>query len=421
MREEFIKPRQPSLPIPPPLVSSKLGSFAHATVTQRLPAIAKRVIELNSFPPSIDEKLELLRRELLQGVVRFLHDEAAPDAAVWREYLEPYLGQSWLDIPWYFAEVYFYRRILEATGYFLPGEWQGFDPFTVQKHQGLVTAIASIQTLSQQVNVVIENLQQNDCQWDKAEVINLLYVALWGNRADLSLWVEGEHDRRLTEAPPEQTHVLVDRTAQIADKLASFEQVRLDVIVDNSGFELFCDLCLVDFLLATQVAQTIYLHLKGQPLFVSDALIKDVHYTLEVLAADHSPAVGAVTRRLQDYIASDRLRMREHAFWAAPQSFWEMPEDLRQELAQSQLVFVKGDANYRRLLGDRHWEFTTNFEDIVDYFPAPFLVALRTLKSEVAAGLQPEQVEALNQEDPQWLVNGKWGLIQRAGDGESSQ
>lgn len=88
-----------------------------------------------------------------------------------------------------------------------------------------------------------------------------------------------------------------------------------------------------------------------------------------------------------------------------------MPEELKNELAQSSLIIIKGDANYRRCLGDRQWSFTTVFEDIVCYFPAPILV-LRTLKSEIAAGLQLKQVEKLNQEDPNWLTNGQWGLIQ---------
>lgn len=40
--------------------------------------------------------------------------------------------------------------------------------------------------------------------------------------------------------------------------------------------------------------------------------------------------------------------------------------------------------------------------------------ALRTLKSEVAAGLSSDQVARLEEEDPDWLVNGEWGVIQCA-------
>jgi hypothetical protein len=88
-----------------------------------------------------------------------------------------------------------------------------------------------------------------------------------------------------------------------------------------------------------------------------------------------------------------------------------MPESLRQELAPSHLIISKGDANYRRLLGDAHWPFTTPFADITSYLPAP-LLALRTAKSEVVAGLRPGQPERLFEVDPNWLINGRWGLIQ---------
>jgi len=72
---------------------------------------------------------------------------------------------------------------------------------------------------------------------------------------------------------------------------------------------------------------------------------------------------------------------------------------------------VKGDVNYRRLLDDRHWPHDARMEDIACYFPAPF-VTLRTLKGEIMVGLQPGQAETLQAEDPEWLINGKRGVIQ---------
>lgn len=49
---------------------------------------------------------------------------------------------------------------------------------------------------------------------------------------------------------------------------------------------------------------------------------------------------------------------------------------------ESALVFVKGDANYRRLIGDRLWPTDTPFSDVAGYFPTR-LCALRTLKAEL--------------------------------------
>lgn len=392
---------------------SEEGSFAHFTLTQRMPAIVQRVIDENDFPSSIVNNLETLIQELPYGIVHLLKDEG-PDVAAWVRYLEPFVGKRWIDIPWLFAEVYFYRRILEATHYFLPGSFQEIDPYEYQKRKGLETAMDSIQELSARVNTWIDTQQHRDgTNALRTGLIALLYFDLWGNRADLSLWPvnpeESEQSRQ--EIHLEQSHILVDDTPILADRVSSFDGVRIDFIVDNAGFELVCDLCLVDFLLATKAAGIVYLHLKPHPTFVSDATIQDVHETLKVLIADGDRQVQLLAHRLQNYITQGCLCLREDFFWTAPLVFWEMPEELRSELAQSSLIFVKGDANYRRCLGDRHWSFTTSFEDIVCYFPAPF-AALRTLKSEVAAGLQLDQVETLNHEDAQWLTNGQWGVIQ---------
>ena len=71
-----------------------------------------------------------------------------------------------------------------------------------------------------------------------------------------------------------------------------------------------------------------------------------------------------------------------------------MPQKLRDELATGGLTVVKRGANYRRLLGDRTWDASADsFEDVVGaYFPCP-VVALRTLKAEVACGLDKEKAE----------------------------
>lgn len=398
---------------------SEPGSFAHATLTQRWPAIAQRTIAQNDFPAEIVENLETLIQELPYGLVRSLKDDNGPDLVAWASYLEPFLDQPWIDVPWYFAESYFYRRILEATQYFLPRPQHGVDPFESQKRASLETTINAVRVISNQLH--------EDSAGNRDNLIALLYSDLWGNKADLSLFatVTEALSHSDTENQAINTHILVDDTAVLVDRIDpnenryNLQAGRIDFIVDNVGLELVSDLYLTDFLLTTKTASTVYLHLKAHPTFVSDATLKDVYHTLKVLASDRQRDVRSMVERLKGHIASGRLQLREDLFWTAPLPFWEMPQPLRQELAQASLIFVKGDANYRRLLGDCQWSFTTAFEDIVCYFPAPF-VALRTLKSEVAVGLQPSQVEILNREDPHWLTNGQWGVIQFADPSRSA-
>jgi uncharacterized protein with ATP-grasp and redox domains len=399
--------QHPRLSVPPPLMMRTEGSFAHLTLTQRLPTIVRRVIEENDYPSAINENLNALIQEIPEEQVRSLTDDA-PDVADWETYLAPYKGKRWLDIPWFFAEAYFYRRILEATHYFQPGTWQGIDPFEPQKRRSLEKVMASVQAMSEEINT-----HAREGQWNRAQFIALCYFALWGNRIDLSLKPEeaGESDRSRIEAYREQANLIIDDTASLSDRIAKFRGAHLDIIADNAGFELFCDLCLADFLLCSGVAKRIDLHLKAQPMFVSDAMIKDVDYTLTVLREYPDEEVRRLGERLQEHIQEGRLQCCDRPFWTTPLVFWQMPDVLREELRQADLLFFKGDANYRRLLGDCQWSFTTPLEDIVCYFPATF-ATLRTLKSEVAAGLTAEQVEELNQKDSQWLVDGEWGMIQ---------
>lgn len=409
MASNEIQKLRPSLPIPPAIKGAEIGSFAHFTICVRLPEIAQRVIAENDFPSSIEQNLEVLIGEIPNGKIRDLQDADAPDLEAWGGYIEPYKGSNWLDVPWYFAEAYFYRRILEATTYFQVGSFHNFDPYEKQKRLGLETTIDAIEALSGFVKSAIAS--PTDIETKKNAFRQLLSADLWGNRVDLSLWPIMEGGISRVESTREQAYILVDDTPIIAQKVVNFQNLRVDFIVDNAGFELIGDLCLADYLLASHAAGVVHLHLKAHPIFVSDAMSKDVLYTIAFLTQATDLNVKELGLRLQDYLDAGRLLCQENFFWTSPLAFWEMPESLYQELSNANLIIVKGDANYRRTIGDRHWEYTTPYQSITSYFPAPF-VALRTLKSELATGLSTEQLEQLPQRDTQWLTNGQWGVIQ---------
>lgn len=393
-------PQRPCLPIPPPLMMTEPGSFAHRTLTQRWPAIARRIITENDFSSDIVASLETLIQDLFTGVIRPLEVDQGPDLDAWEIYLAPWIGKSWQMVPWYVAEVYFYRRLLEATQYFQPSPWQGIDPFARQKQASLSGAMVTLRTNPAQIH------SQGTEELDSENLFRF-YQSLWGNQADLSL-NPAESAASHSQAAD---HILVDDLPVLMDYLQQVRPARIDLIADNAGLELVSDLALGDFLLASQAAREIYLHLKPHPTFVSDATVVDVHNTLTSLVAASSSELRELAQRLKEFMAAGRLHLRQDLFWTAPLPFWEMPQPLRQQLAQANLVLIKGDANYRRLLGDRHWSFTTPFAEIAGYFSAP-LLALRTLKSEVVAGLQPNQIEELNHSDPEWLINGQWAVIQ---------
>jgi hypothetical protein len=244
----------------------------------------------------------------------------------------------------------------------------------------------------------------------------LIMVDLWGNQNDLSLWPAAEQDQTGHDQPVElreaQEHVLDNHLDEVIAHLCSLEpaQARVDLLLDNAGFELVCDLALADFLLTAWKAMQVVLHMKVQPVFVSDALEKDILQTIDFLKAHPARAARELAERLGAHLASGRLVLRADPFWTSPLAMWDAPEALLGELAQAALLISKGDANYRRLLGDRHWAMELPFAQVLDYLPMAVL-GLRTLKSEIAVGILPARIPA---SDPDWMSNGRWGLVQFA-------
>ncbi len=404
---------KPKLPLPEPLRGAEIGTFAHNTITVRMPNIARRTLAENDFPPDVVANVEALIDEIANGRIRPLTDRND-----WDEYTATstslsagvYAGQNWLTPPWFFVETYFYRRILEATGYFGSGPTAGIDPFAYQKRLGLTTAMPAIRALAVRLNNWL------DQGWNKTTFADLLNIDLWGNQVDLSLWPsDAEEKPDHADHTSQQEHLLSDDTTAVTHhlttRLLDHPAARLDFLIDNAGFELIGDLALADYLLSSGAIQTIRFHLKIHPTFVSDATIGDVQATIAYLQADEDEHVRALGERLGRLVGNGRFQRHTHPYWTSPLPGWEMPADLQVELAAANLIISKGDANYRRLLGDRHWDYTTPFDDVVCYLPTP-LVALRTLKSDVLIGLKPGQQPILDQKDPDWLVNGRWGLIQ---------
>lgn len=105
-------------------------------------------------------------------------------------------------------------------------------------------------------------------------------------------------------------------------------------------------------------------------------------------------AAAAIAGRAQAALAADRLKVVAYDFWCAPGTFRDLPVDLADDLSQAVVVIVKGDLNYRRLVGDTHWDPETPFADVTGYFPAP-VAALPVCKSDVAVGVAPERLAHL--------------------------
>jgi hypothetical protein len=138
--------------------------------------------------------------------------------------------------------------------------------------------------------------------------------------------------------------------------------------------------------------------------------VPDVLQFLE-LTQKRSTQAAQFGERLRAWLEDGRLRLAPDGYWNSTRFLWDLPPRLARVFAGSSLAIIKGDANYRRMVGDAIWPPETPMRRVVDYFPCP-LLALRTLKSDPVVGLPAGVAERLDSVDDQWRVNGRRGVLQ---------
>lgn len=415
---------------PPPLMTGEPDSFAYRTMTTRIPAIVQQVLADHSdkHPDTIKHALQNLHAEVKTDQPISPLETEAPDGPSWDDAYRPYAGKSWLNIPWYFAEAFLYRRLLQASGFFggFGDYWEGNDPFIHRKLEELQS-----ETPWELFIAALHHAEENSADAFRT----LLHYCVWGNRIDLSYSQIADATGRDIAIENEQANLLVDDTEAVLAHLLQRKRngdgqrstlsamlpdsstspvtppICIDFICDNTGTELLLDLALSDFFLRQGWAQQVTLHLKSHPTFVSDAVPRDIKLTLDAISRYPKVDLSPIATRLNGFVDNGRLDIKANLFWNSSHFFWEMPLSIQTQLAQAHLVIIKGDANYRRLLGDSRWPTTVPVPDAIPYFPAPF-VALRTMKSDPIVGLKPGLAEILDKEDIEWRVNGKRGMIQ---------
>jgi len=380
------------------ITGSQPGSFAHHVICERHPAIIRDLQDTYPYPRLQRALLDELKRETLHGYITRL-PETAPDRGYWDASGDAFYGRRWTDVPFLWAESYFYRRVLEAVRYFEHGPWHRLDPFRAKKTSELH---------DQRVSALLEQLDAAEPVADADAFAVFLHGAVWGNKADLS-YEMGRQAVGLATSHGRAPHLLVDHTSAAWTYIAEHRPRSIIVIADNAGPELICDLLLIDFLLR-EPARTIEIHLKPEPYYVSDATPADLLETLGLLATS-GPSARHVAARLADHMRSDAVLLHTDDFYCKPERLADAPADLHERYAAADLVIVKGDLNYRRLVGDAHHDPTTPFGDACADFPTR-LLALRALKSDVIVGLDADTVAAQDATNTPWRTNGSRAVIQ---------
>lgn len=401
-----------SLKLPPDICASDDRSFAAYTLRHRLPHILRQIIEDGDYETEAVGQLDALGTEILEGTITPLPDADGITSAIWTKCLQPHLGKSWFAAPFLFVEMYFYRRIIDIINYRNAADSASRDPFIIKKRKGFDDAQPRTQQLAKWLATVPEMTNTLEALQE------LMLVNLWSNCADLSQLPETFRPAQGSSRGSQK--LLIDDVARVAEycvgKSPSLQQV--DIILDNTGIELISDLALADFFISTNLVQRVVLHAKDYPIFVSDATSHDIRFTIRKLATSDTTAVAQWGQRLEKWLGSDtrcaqasqRLTIQHHPFWTLPLCFDAMLPDLRTDMNQSDLWIIKGDANYRRVVGDRHWPLDTPINTITQYLSTPCL-ALRVLKCELLVGMDIAKLNTFDLGND-WMTNGTYGIIQ---------
>ncbi len=255
----------------------------------------------------------------------------------------------------------------------------------------------------------------------------MFQISLWGNKCDLSISAGVENSQKIDPVAPLltlQSHILVNDIHKLFPILREArskdpsKKIRLDIILDNAGFELFTDLCLAEFALRAQVVDKVHMHYKAMPWFVSDVTYHDFMWTIDTLHNHRDNLLSSLGKSWHKRLSSKQWDISGHNFWTTPHDYSEMKAvcpELYKELSQSDLILFKGDLNYRKLIGDRSWEYTIPFaEALCGFHPAP-LCALRTCKADLITGLPEGVSEEMSSKHEGWLLNGEYAVIQYCG------
>jgi uncharacterized protein with ATP-grasp and redox domains len=375
---------------PAPIRTDRSNTFAHNTIRVRVPAIIRETQALNpDFSAPIQRSLDALHDALVNDEPVAMLDWPTPDYDDWLPLWMQYRGTTWQNTDWFFAEVYFYRLLIQAVRW-----WEtGRDPFLPKKDEEF--ASGQLWELLDHALAV---------EGKSEEVLSaLIEFALRGNRADLSYALAASHGHHLAD-----DDLLVDERTIVIDHLLR-ERGTIHIIADNAGTELAMDMALIDGVLRGELVDEVVLHVKLHPTFVSDATVPDVLNFLK-LTQQHSPQAADFGKRLSGWLEEGRLRLAPDGYWNSTRFLWDLPPRLVRAFSDSSLAIIKGDANYRRMVGDAIWPSETPLNQVT-HFPCP-LLALRTLKSDPVVGLPADLAERLDSVDDQWRVNGRRGVLQ---------
>ena len=179
----------------------------------------------------------------------------------------------------------------------------------------------------------------------------------------------------------------------------------VSIMVGDCGSSLIGDLLLAHVLISLQLASRVTL-IASTPKQKQDSRSPSLRATAVDVAGHIEHLADPKLHRDVWAVRHFGEACRMHA-QSGQITFAEGDEDMPTSvLAGSMMVFVKGEANYRRLLGEREWPLDTPARDVLSYWPVP-VCALRCVRAEIGCGISEATQARLEREDVSWMLRGR--------------
>ena len=356
-----------TVPLRAQLSAKYTDTFAYPTIKDRCPVILCKVIDLlhrerNSLVRELGEaareglakvleQLSKLRYEMQTNKPLSPLEDCHPSSGAWNLYLAARLEEegavAWFSSSWMLVECYMYRRMAQAVNMAGPS-LKGLDFFRGQKEEGFHSSLASMESLGSWLVAQLASSCTASQTW-----ATLLQVSLWGNKCDLSISAGAKNSALgdpVTGLQAMAERILSNQGDEAWQRLEGRGAGALvDIVMDNSGFELFTDLCLADFMVTSGVASKVRLRIKNQPWFVSDTTPRDLAWSLERLAASNVSCLSQLGRRWSGHLEQGLWTVHDDAFWTLPHCYHEMAAvdpQLYSELSQVNWTLASGAAAF---------------------------------------------------------------------------
>lgn len=267
---------------------------------------------------------------------------------------------------------------------------------------------------------------QGDDDWSRL-LDELLEENLSANSTDLS--------QMFWEKFSEVRAVLDNKDKFWASYVCNMRNVkRINILVDNFGIELLSDLVLGYYFVCRKGKNSeieIVYHTNKLPVYVSDVFIagqshaNDVELLMNTLSGfaekdESGSRITEVLCRINNMIKT-KFSFKPNLFWNMPVRYEDLFTTKYKSLANfdveksiftgSDLLVIKGDLNYRRLVGDTNYWPGKSISSLIKYVNAPLLI-IRSFKSNVTLLGKSYSKFIKTKPAEDWQSNGRYGIIQ---------